>query len=215
MGFAMRAPSCPNCGRNQVRRTHRLGRGERLLSAIYVYPFRCQGCTRRFRALQWGVRYARLAGEVREVERLPGRLQATLDDGHTRAQGQTINVSGDGCSVETDVAFLPDTMVHVQILLPHGQRPVDVASAVVRASREGTVGVHFIRMDEESRQRLQRFLQGSLGQRSKPRPERWARVLRYRVHVGLWLTVLILLLLVLVLLILGRQFSVCTWGVNC
>src|SRR3989304_1381271 len=35
---------CPKCGRHVVRRTHRSGVVERLLSRGSVYPFRCQPC---------------------------------------------------------------------------------------------------------------------------------------------------------------------------
>src|SRR3989304_1851484 len=41
---------CPKCGRHVVRRTHRSGVFERLLSRGSVYPFRCPLCGRRGRA---------------------------------------------------------------------------------------------------------------------------------------------------------------------
>ena len=55
----MIASPCPACGSTLVRRSHRLGLAEAMLSAAYVYPFRCQECLHRFFALQWGVRYQR------------------------------------------------------------------------------------------------------------------------------------------------------------
>jgi hypothetical protein len=50
---------CPACGDMPARRSHRSGPAEKLLSALYVYPFRCRLCGHRFFALQWGIRYHR------------------------------------------------------------------------------------------------------------------------------------------------------------
>jgi hypothetical protein len=36
---------------------------ERLLSLVYVYPFRCVRCLFRFRAMRWGIRYSKRAFE--------------------------------------------------------------------------------------------------------------------------------------------------------
>lgn len=213
-GIAVSAPTCPRCGRSQARRTSR-GPGERLLSVFYIYPFRCQVCGRRFRALQWGVRYARLT-DVREFDRIPIRVVAAVDDGRTSVQGETINLSVDGCAVETDAGFRPDTTVRVRLQLPHDERPVEVASAVVRASRPGAVGIHFVRMDADSRQRLRRFMLSLHGPQGEPNPERWAGALRYPFSLDLWLAGLVVIILILVLLSLGTQFfSTCIWGVTC
>ena len=211
----MSSPTCPRCGRSQARRTSRSGLGERFFSVFYVYPFRCQVCGRRFRAVQWGVRYARLT-DVREFDRIPIRVVASVDDGRTNFQGETINLSVDGCAVETDAALLPDASVRIQLRLPHDERPVDVSLAVVRASRQGAVGLHFVRMDADSRQRLRRFMLSLHGDHGEPNPERWAGALRYPFSLDLWLAGLVAVITFIVLFYLGTQFfSTCIWGVNC
>jgi transposase-like protein len=41
-------PKCPACKRsNRVRRSHRVA-GEGLLSLVFLFPFRCDGCDSRF-----------------------------------------------------------------------------------------------------------------------------------------------------------------------
>ena len=50
----MRELHCPNCGAPFVRVTHQEGGVERLLSHANVFPFRCQLCTNRFRAIYSG-----------------------------------------------------------------------------------------------------------------------------------------------------------------
>ena len=51
---------CSACGGTLARRSHRSDLVERMLSLLYVYPFRCQSCSHRFLALQWGIRYHRV-----------------------------------------------------------------------------------------------------------------------------------------------------------
>jgi len=50
-------PECPSCRGREVRRTRREGLTDRLLSIIYMYPFRCDRCRHRYRAMRWGKRY--------------------------------------------------------------------------------------------------------------------------------------------------------------
>ena len=50
---------CPKCHSEVVRRSRRSGILERLLSALYLYPFRCERCDHRFTAFRWGTRYGR------------------------------------------------------------------------------------------------------------------------------------------------------------
>jgi uncharacterized protein (TIGR02266 family) len=154
--------------------------------------------------------------DAREFDRIPVRLVAAVDDGRTHFQGETLNLSVDGCAVETDATFRPDTSVHVQLHLPHEERPVEVASAVVRAVREGAVGLHFVRMDADSRQRLRRFMLGLHGDQGQSDPRRWSEALSHRFSLDLWLAGFVVFVLMLVLLTLGTQFlSICVWGVSC
>jgi hypothetical protein len=57
----MSRPVCPRCGSSAYRRARRDGLLERALSVIYIYPFRCDDCFHRFRAMRWGKRYVRRA----------------------------------------------------------------------------------------------------------------------------------------------------------
>lgn len=46
------ADSCPRCGSNDVRRSTRVGSGERLLGRFTPWkPYRCRDCNHRFWAL--------------------------------------------------------------------------------------------------------------------------------------------------------------------
>src|SRR3989441_7527009 len=100
---------CPRCGGQSVRRSSRVGAFERLISSLYVYPFRCQRCSHRFRALNWGHRYPHPKGERRDYERVAVRLPARLTAGTESADAETTHLSVSGCAVRTDARFPPGT----------------------------------------------------------------------------------------------------------
>ncbi len=71
---------CPKCDGRLARRSHRDGLVEQLISLLYVYPFRCQQCSHRFFALQWGIRYHRVPVDHREYDNRLARIPMTLPD---------------------------------------------------------------------------------------------------------------------------------------
>jgi hypothetical protein len=52
--FGLKPPQCPACGQAGAQRAHRTGLGERLISLVCVYPFRCGQCNQRFLAFSVG-----------------------------------------------------------------------------------------------------------------------------------------------------------------
>ncbi len=78
---------CPQCSTDYVRRVHREGVLERFASLVYIYPFRCQLCSRRFRVLQWGIRYAKQLVDRRQFERIPARVPATFSGDRISGEG--------------------------------------------------------------------------------------------------------------------------------
>src|SRR3989442_1613312 len=95
---------CPTFG-GVVRRSHRSGPAELLLSLVYVYPFRCQYCAHRFRAWRPGRRYARPAPERREYDRIRADIPVRLSGLPGSAPGRAIELSINGCTVDTYVMF--------------------------------------------------------------------------------------------------------------
>src|SRR5713101_2554020 len=135
---------CPRCGQQAVRRSPRTGVWEHVVSVLYLYPFRCQLCATRFRALQLR-RYTRHTQNRREYDRLLVRVPATLASGTEQAQGETIDVSLNGCSVRTAGTFAPNARVRLHLRL--GQTgDVHVESAIVRTQRDGEIGLEFERI---------------------------------------------------------------------
>jgi hypothetical protein len=109
---------CPRCGGTDVRRARRHGALERLLSALYIYPFRCQHCQRRFRRLEWGVRYRiGLDRRIDERLRVRGRADLRWEGGHAAGTVRDVSVMGAGIETETAIPHSADSRA------PGGSRP--------------------------------------------------------------------------------------------
>jgi len=166
---------CPRCGSESVRRSSRVGGYERLISAFYRYPFRCQRCAHRFRALHWGHRYPHPSGERRDYERVVVRLRARLTAGTESAEAETTDVSITGCAVRTSAQFPPGTEVRVTLHLGPG-RTVEIAEAVVRAAREGRVSLQFVHIGVDEQRRLAEYVNAVALPIDVGRPARRARL---------------------------------------
>ena len=208
---------CPKCGRHIVQRVHRIGVVERALSAVYVYPFRCQLCGRRFRALQWGKHY--VVAERREYERVGLRAQIAVVTSRATVQGEVTELSMEGCTVTMAAPLSEGATVQAELQLLPGERPVAVAAAVVRSVRATTCGLHFERVRAEERIRLGGVVAGLLRSQHDASVPEGPRLADGRFgslrSADVWLAVAFLGFLALVLATLIPWFSLCTWGVNC
>src|SRR2546430_3492279 len=146
---------CPRCGGQSVRRSSRVGAFERLISSLYVYPFRCQRCSHRFRALNWGHRYPHPKGERRDYERVAVRLPARLTAGTESADAETTDLSVSGCAVRTDARFPPGTEVRFTVKLGASGGTGGIAEAGGGATNQGRgrPPVVPVRGDEQRRPR--------------------------------------------------------------
>src|SRR5689334_6750009 len=148
---------CPRCGSLSVRRSSRVGAYERLISVLYVYPFRCQRCAQRFRQLNWGRRYLHPSSERRDYERVMVRVAARLTAGTETAHAETTDLSITGCAMQTSARFPPGTEVRCTLQLGPG-RSVDIAEAIVRAANEGRVSLQFVQVGADEQRRLADYI---------------------------------------------------------
>ena len=192
---------------------------ERFLSGVYVYPFRCQLCGRRFRALQWGKRYVMQSAERREYERVAARVPLTVVVDGRSIEGEVTELSVEGCTVTTAAPLREGATVRVDVRALPGEPPVVVEAAVVRSVRGATCGLSFVRLGVGEPGRLRAVVAGlvrSPHDASVPEvPELadgWLRRLR---SADFWLTTALLVLTALAATALLPWFSLCTWSVNC
>ncbi len=154
--------ACPQCGRDYVQRAPRANAFERLLSLAYVYPFRCQLCNRRFRALQWGARYDRLWVNKREYQRLPCEIAAAYASDKASGDCVVKDISMGGCALATDAVLAPGTLLRLQLKIAPDEAPLALEAVTVHDARPGLRGAQFLRIAAVEHDRLGRYLFGLL-----------------------------------------------------
>jgi hypothetical protein len=157
-----RTVECPRCRWGVVQRSPRTGLFERLISLLYVYPFRCQVCMYRFRAWRLGTRYSRQRDDRREYARVEVRLPVVASFHRSHSTGELIETSVTGGTLETDLQLPEGALIQLEIELPDG-KSVAVDGAVVRSVRAGSLGLSFTWMRVPERARLEAFVIGALG----------------------------------------------------
>lgn len=158
----MAQAKCPHCSRPFVRRVAAVRSTERLLGVFAVYPFKCQLCGFRFRLPQWGVREVGEAEDRREYDRMPASFPLAFQTMNSSGDGVTTNLSMGGCSFNTSTPLTNGIVMRLELQIADGVPPVVVDAAAVRYSREGKLGVEFLRWQESERDRLQLFVRGLL-----------------------------------------------------
>ena len=161
---------CPQCGTHFVRRSHRQGVKERFLSLASVYPFRCQVCGHRFKALQSRVRSAPHLLDRRQYERLsthvPTTYTASVKSGGARVgEGMVSDVSLGGCYLHTAVPASEGTLLSLQLQTGEHTPAIPVETAIVRTARPTGVGLEFLHLDEAAQERLSRLVRQLLTER--------------------------------------------------
>lgn len=156
----MAVPLCPRCRSAEVERVSRDGLLERLASLVYVYPFLCRDCLRRFHAFQWGQRYVRHRRERRREERHPVDFWTTLwlDQGGQPARVRDLSIGG--LALETHADVRPGQHLDLDLQSAHGEQPIRVEVAVVRTIQSGKIGLQFVGVKDGGDERLRRFLTG-------------------------------------------------------
>ena len=152
---------CSKCGKAVVRRSHRRGALEHLLSLILIFPFRCQLCDHRFLAP-----YGRMhRSPHREYRRLPTRLPVAFHSvdpsENVQGSGTVLNLSIDGCGIESNRLLRRGLVLHLQIPPTPSNLPIEVHAAVVRSVNGSRAGLKFLKMHKRDGDHL-RELSGAL-----------------------------------------------------
>lgn len=161
---------CPQCGTHFVRRSHRRGITERLLSLVSVYPFRCQVCAHRFKVRQSRGRASQHLLDRRQYDRLtthvPTTFAASGTPGKSRAGGGVVSdISLGGCYLHTATPASEGTMLSLELQTGAHTPAIPVAAAVVRTAQPGGVGLEFLHLDKAAHERLSQFVRQLLNER--------------------------------------------------
>ncbi len=149
---------CPKCGKEGGNRLRRGGVFERLLSRIYIYPYRCLTCWRRFRALRWGTRYVKKQGNRRRHRRFQTHLPVVFSCGQTHGEGVVTNIALGGCRLKTEVKLAGDKPLELKLQVPGSEIEIRVERATVCSVGSIFTGLSFARLAGAEKKRLRRFL---------------------------------------------------------
>jgi hypothetical protein len=150
--------TCPRCGKDFIQRAQREGLLDQILSAVYVYPFRCQLCTHRFRLVQAGKRYQKEGADKRQYQRFATQVPVTFSGEQISGEGVTKDLSMGGCGLETETKVPTGILLQLRIHILEMEPPVKVEAATVRMARANTLGIEFLRLSSQERNRLAQFI---------------------------------------------------------
>jgi hypothetical protein len=158
----MNHPVCPECSTEYVRRVRRRSIAERLLSVIYIYPFRCQLCGHRFKTLRWGDKYVRFDEDARDYERLERNRPFTLICKEMTISGWVSEISMCGCTLQTLTPIRPGQVTSLQLHVPTLNDSIMIDAATVKNTSVNRAGLEFLRLSQRERKRLQSFIRNEI-----------------------------------------------------
>ncbi|MCH8819210.1 MAG: PilZ domain-containing protein [Acidobacteria bacterium] len=148
------ATQCPKCTKDFSRRIHREGWWEHLLSSVFLYPYRCQICSHRFKAFKPFKRYVKRPVDRRQYQRIETNLPATFSCPGTQGEGRVIDLSVGGCRLSSNTQLKEGTILKLEIRVPDEARTISVEGAIVRTSKPSFVGLQFLRFSGDDQRRL-------------------------------------------------------------
>jgi hypothetical protein len=151
---------CAQCRKPFVKASRRQGVLDRLLSAVYAYPFRCQICRHRFHLWQWNLRYIEQDVDRRQYDRRPVRMPVRITSGQHDYEGTVRDLAIGGCAIETQAPLHEGAVLSLQLDAFDNEPRITVETAVVRSVKGTRVGVEFLRLTstQKEEERLRQYI---------------------------------------------------------
>ncbi len=149
---------CPTCEQNGALRVAREGVGGYLLSLLYIYPYRCKACWRRFRAIKWGTHYIKRETNRRQYRRFQTHFPVILSCQGLLGEGIVTNLAMGGCRLKSHLELTEKSSLRRNLQLPGDGPELRVDTAVVRAAQTLSASLSFSRLAGHERQQLRQFL---------------------------------------------------------
>ncbi|HMS83033.1 MAG TPA: PilZ domain-containing protein [Nitrospira sp.] len=150
---------CPHCGTPFVRVIHDEGAIGRVLTRFKFFAFRCQLCTTRFRVFRSQVPAVTSPSDRRQYERLPVSLRANLlSESQVRMNNRVTDISMGGCTLETTTNLPQGTFIELVIKPASDEEPIKIETAMVCSSRPESMGIRFMEMVTDDKNRLSQVI---------------------------------------------------------
>lgn len=154
--------TCPRCDGPFLQWVLDDGPLGRLLGCCFIRSFRCQICRHRFRAMRWGLRSDREAGDRRQYARRPVRLPVTIASPEGGHEGRAVDLSMNGCSIAVFAPHGVGDVLSVKVDALDDRPPIEVDKAVVRTVLSGQLGVEFLTLRAPEEAHLRELMQSLL-----------------------------------------------------
>jgi hypothetical protein len=130
---------------------------------VYLYPFRCQVCAKRFRAFQFRSRYVKHIVEQRQDAWLSTWIPTTVVEDvklGTRRVGEGVitELSLGGCYMQTALQLSQGTLVSLELQPAQPPTAIAVEVALVRIVHPTGVSLEFLRMSGPEHERFRQFM---------------------------------------------------------
>lgn len=155
---------CPHCRKGGAFRSQPQSPHEYIASWIWIVPFHCQFCSRRFLACRLGKESSDRPIDRREHLRIPVRLCLSFSGGKMTGTGTVMDLSLGGCIIKSDTNVHADDIFYLEIAVAEDEPPIEVAAMVRSISARG-IAFKFLRKAQENK-RLLLFIQSHAGSTS-------------------------------------------------
>jgi PilZ domain-containing protein len=156
----MHVGNCPKCGTSKTRLAPRKSVTDRLLSALTIYPVRCQLCTHRFTTFLGKLK----KNPRRNYDRVSVQYPAQVRPAHDPSQrivveGTLSNLSLRGCRVRTSQRIPMGCQVMLEFHPAEYDDPIMIDGAIVRSRCAEGIGLRFSSFLRSEERRLRRILE--------------------------------------------------------
>ena len=139
-----RQVTCPRCRKGGVLRSRPQSLREHVASWIWIVPYHCQHCSRRFLACSLGKESYDHPIDRREHLRIPVRLCLSFSGGKVRGEGTVMDLSLGGCIIKSSTHVHVDDIFYLEIVVAEDESPIEVAAMVQSVSARG-IAFKFLR----------------------------------------------------------------------
>lgn len=131
----------------------------RFLNRFRIFSFRCQLCTTRFRAYRNQLPGQSSVADRRQYKRLPVSFRANLlAENAMRMDNRVTDISMGGCTLETTATFPHGTFIELVIKPASEEEPIKIGTAMVCSSRPESMGIRFLEMMADDKNRLSQVI---------------------------------------------------------
>lgn len=132
---------------------------ERIFNRFRIFSFRCQLCTTRFRVYRHQRPGQTSVMDRRQYKRLPVSFRANLlAENDMRMDNRVTDISMGGCTLETTATLPQGTFIELVIKPASDEEPIKIETAMVCSSRPESMGIRFLEMVADDKNRLSQVI---------------------------------------------------------